>query len=224
MAADVAADVEAYEPPACEHRVYIVDDDDSFRTSLVRLLGIVGLFPVPCRSVGDYLLTERPDCPSCIVLDLWMPGPSGLDLLAFLATQKHAAPPVIFVTAFNDIPATVRAMKAGAMDSLTKPLDTPRLLQSVREALARDIERRAARRELEQLQSRYFELSPCERDVYLGVVNGKLNKQLSLKLGLCERSIKLHRSNVMRKMQVSSLAGLVKTAKLLDVLGDAPEL
>jgi FixJ family two-component response regulator len=175
---------------------------------------------VPCRSVGDYLLAEHPDCPSCIVLDMLMPGPSGLELLASLANQKNS-PPVIFVTAFNDIPATVQAMKAGAMDSLTKPLNMERLQQSLRDAIARDARRRADRRELEQLQSRYSELTACERDIYIGVVHGKLNKQMALKLGICERSIKSHRSNVMRKMRVSSVAGLVKTAKLLEMLSGA---
>jgi len=209
--------MEPYEPLIGEHRVYIVDDDDSFRASLARLLSTAGMSPVACRSVGDYLLVEHPDCPSCIVLDMLMPGPSGLELLASLAHQKDA-PPVIFVTAFNDIPATVQAMKAGAMDSLTKPLDMQRLLQSLQDAIARDARNRTARRELEQLQSRYSELTPCERDIYIGVVHGKLNKQMALKLGICERSIKSHRSNVMRKMRVSSVAGLVKTAKLLDVL------
>nr|WP_298723273.1 response regulator [uncultured Steroidobacter sp.] len=209
--------MERYEPLIGEHRVYIVDDDDSFRASLTRLLSTAGMSPIPCRSVGDYLLVEHPDCPSCIVLDMLMPGPSGLELLASLAHQRDA-PPVIFVTAFNDIPATVQAMKAGAMDSLTKPLDMERLLQSLQDAIARDARNRAARRELEQVQSRYSELTPCERDIYIGVVHGKLNKQMALKLGICERSIKSHRSNVMRKMRVSSVAGLVKTAKLLDVL------
>jgi FixJ family two-component response regulator len=214
--------MELYEPPACEHRIYIVDDDDSFRGSLTRLLSTAGMSPVPCRSVGDYLLVDHPDCPSCIVLDMLMPGPSGLELLASLANQRHA-PPVIFVTAFNDIPATVQAMKAGAMDSLTKPLDMERLLQSLRDAISRDARRRAERRELEQLQSRYSELTPCERDIYIGVVHGKLNKQMALKLGICERSIKSHRSNVMRKMRVSSVAGLVKTAKQLEMLSGISE-
>lgn len=214
--------MELYDSLTSDHRIYIVDDDDSFRASLARLLSTAGMFPVPCRSVGDYLLAEHPDCPSCIVLDMLMPGPSGLELLASLALQRNA-PPVIFVTAFNDIPATVKAMKAGAIDSLSKPLDTKRLLHSLRDAIARDARRRVERRELEQLQSRYSELTPCERDIYIGVVHGKLNKQMALKLGICERSIKSHRSSVMRKMRVSSVAGLVKTAKILDVLSEAPE-
>jgi FixJ family two-component response regulator len=209
--------MELHEPPAYEHRVYIVDDDDSFRSSLTRLLSTAGLRPVPCRSVGDYLLADHPDCPSCIVLDMLMPGPSGLELLASLANQKNS-PPVIFVTAYNDVPATVQAMKAGAMDSLSKPLDMERLQQSLHDAITRDARKRADRRELEQLQSRYSELTACERDIYIGVVHGKLNKQMALKLGICERSIKSHRSNVMRKMRVSSVAGLVKTAKLLEML------
>lgn len=201
----------------CEHRVYIVDDDDDFRGSLERLLSVVGLQPVPCRCVGEYLLIDHPDCASCIVLDMLMPGPSGLELLRALG-QQQCAPPVILVTAFNDVPTTVQAMKAGAIDSLSKPLDSTRLLRSVRTALSVHIARRTAEHELEQLRARYSQLTPCERDIYVGVVNGKLNKQLALKLGICERSIKSHRSRVMRKMHVSSLAGLVKTAKMLDVL------
>lgn len=208
--------------PDCEHRVYVVDDDDSFRGNLVGLLGAVGLSAIACRSVGDYLVTEHPDCPSCIVLDMAMPGPSGQELLASLAMQKNYAPPVIFVTACNDIPATVQAMKAGAMDLLTKPLDTSRLLRSLRGAIACDLKRRAALQQLEQLRSSFLELTPCERDIYIGVVHGKRNKQLAREIGLCERSIKSHRANVMRKMKVASVAGLVKTAKLLDLLSRTP--
>lgn len=207
-----------FEPSlSSKHRIYIVDDDDSFRISLARLLSVSGLSPVSCRCVGEYLLTDRPDCPSCIILDMFMPGPSGLELLCSLAHQQ-TSPPVILVTAFNDVAVTVQAMKAGAIDSLSKPLNVQRLLASVHAAICMDVERRAARSELEQLRNRYSELTPCERDIYAGVVNGKLNKQLALKLGICERSIKSHRSRVMRKMHVSSLAGLVKTAKMLDVL------
>jgi FixJ family two-component response regulator len=210
-------------PLEYEHRVYVVDDDDSFRGSLVGLLGNVGLSAIACRSVVDYLRAEHPDCPSCILLDMNLPGPSSQELLESLCTQKNHAPPVIFVTAQNDIPATVQAMKAGAMDLLTKPLDMSRLLRSLQGAIARDVATREARQQLEQLRSSYLALTPCERHIYLGVVHGKRNKQLAREIGLCERSIKSHRSNVMRKMQVTSVAGLVKTAKLLDLLSRTPE-
>jgi FixJ family two-component response regulator len=145
-----------------------------------------------------------------------MPGPSGLELLDSLATQADS-PPVIFVTAYSDVPATVHAMKAGATDFLTKPIDSERLMRAIRAALSLDANRRAARSEMQELQERYVQLTDCERDVFVGVVNGKLNKQLAVTLGICERSIKSYRSRVMRKMHVSSLAALVRTAKLLDV-------
>jgi FixJ family two-component response regulator len=202
--------------PLGDHRVYIVDDDDSFRTSLTRLLEVYGLSTVACRCVGEYLITDRPDCASCIVLDVFMPGPSGLQLIDALAKQD-SAPPVVFVTACGDVPATVQAMKAGAVDFLTKPLDMGQLLRSVRRAIALDAARRASRHEKQQVHDCYIQLTPFERDVFVGVVSGKLNKQLAVRLGICERSIKSYRSRVMQKMQVSSLAGLVRTAKVLDL-------
>jgi FixJ family two-component response regulator len=162
------------------------------------------------------LIADRPDCASCIVLDMFMPGASGLQLLDALAKQD-SAPPVIFVTACGDVPATVQAMKAGAVDFLTKPLDVEQLMRSVRRAIGMDAARRAARHERQQIQDCYIQLTPFERDVFAGVVSGKLNKQLAVRLGICERSIKSYRSRVMQKMRVSSLAGLVRTAKVLDL-------
>jgi FixJ family two-component response regulator len=210
---DLQTELTAYIP--AEHRVFIVDDDDSFRTSLVRLLQCSNVVATGYRCAGEYLLAQLPDCPSCIVLDMCMPGPSGLELLDALAARQ-CSPPVIFVTAFGDVPATVHAIKAGAIDFLTKPVKAERLLGSIRTALALDAKRRAARNEVQEVRDRYLQLTACERDVFLGVVNGKLNKQLAVSLGICERSIKYYRSRVMRKMRVASLAGLVRTAKLLD--------
>jgi FixJ family two-component response regulator len=198
------------------HRVYIVDDDDSFRSSVLRLLAVSGLNGVGYRCAGEYLLARHDDCPTCLVLDMCMPGPSGLDLLDALAL-RDSAPPVILVTAFSDIPATVHAMKSGAVDFLAKPVDKEHLLRSVHNALDLDARRRAIRQETQLVHERYVRLTACERDVFTGVVNGKLNKQLAATLGICERSIKSYRSRVMRKMQASSLAGLVRTAKLLGV-------
>jgi FixJ family two-component response regulator len=211
---DIPADMRCDIPR--NHRVHVVDDDDSFRNSVVRLLQYSGISAVGYRCAGEYLLGEHPDCPSCVVLDMCMPGPSGLELLDSFAARPNSSP-VIFVTAFSDVPATVHAIKAGAVDFLTKPVDSARLLQSIRAALALDSERRVARREMQQLQERFVQLTECERNVFVGVVNGKLNKQLAVTLGICERSIKSYRSRVMRKMSVSSLAALVRTAKLLGV-------
>jgi FixJ family two-component response regulator len=210
---DIRTEPAAYIPE--DHRVFIIDDDDSFRTSLLRLLQCSDVVATGYRCAGEYLLAQLPDCPSCIVLDMCMPGPSGLELLDALASRQ-CSPPVIFVTAFGDVPATVHAIKAGAIDFLTKPVKAERLLGSIRIALALDANRRAARNEVQEVRDRYLQLTACERDVFLGVVNGRLNKQLAVSLGICERSIKYYRSRVMRKMRVASLAGLVRTAKLLD--------
>lgn len=197
-------------------RVHIVDDDDSFRTSLIRLLSVSGLPSVGYRCAGEYLLAPPADELSCLILDMCMPGPSGLELLDALS-QRESAPPVILVTAFSDIPATVRAMKSGAIDFLVKPVDIQHLLRSIRLALAVDAKRKANRLEVQRVRDRYVQLTSCERDVFTGVVSGKLNKQLAATLGICERSIKSYRSRVMQKMEASSLAGLVRTAKLLGV-------
>jgi FixJ family two-component response regulator len=198
------------------HQIYIVDDDDGFRCSIVRLLHWSGLTVTGYRCAGEYLLGNHPECPTCVVLDIQMPGPSGLELLDSLATRPNS-PPAILVTAFGDVPATVRAIKSGAIDFLTKPVDSERLIRAIRAALLLDAHRRAARTEVQQLRERFGQLSPCERDVFVGVVNGKLNKQLAGTLGICERSIKSYRSRVMRKMNAASLAELVRTAKLLDL-------
>jgi FixJ family two-component response regulator len=204
-----------------DHRVYIVDDDDGFRNSIVRLLQCCGVAAVGYRCAGEYLLGNHPDCASCIVLDMCMPGPSGLELFDSLATRANS-PPVIFVTAFSDVPATVHAIKAGAIDFLTKPVDSKRLLRATRAALALDAHRRSARSEVQQLRERFAQLTECERDVFIGVVNGKLNKQLAVTLNICERSVKTYRSRVMHKMCVSSLAALVRSANVLNIAACSP--
>ena len=197
-------------------RVYIVDDDDSFRTSLARVLRTAGFASTGYRSAGEYLLSEPVDAPSCIVLDLCMPGPSGLELLDALALRE-SSPPVILVTAYGDVPASVHAIKSGAVDFLTKPVTSVRLLEAVRNALAIDKERRAARHEVRELRDRYTTLIPIERAVFNGVVNGRLNKQMAGDLDTCERTVKAYRARVMSKLQVRSLADLVRAAKVLGV-------
>ena len=203
-------------------RVYIVDDDDGFRTSLARVLRAAGLASTGYRSAGEYLLAERVDGPSCIVLDLCMPGPSGLELLDALS-QRESSPPVILVTAYGDVPASVHAIKSGAVDFLTKPVTAVRLLEAVHTALAIDRERRAARHEVRELRDRYTTLISIERAVFNGVVNGRLNKQMAADLDTCERTVKAYRARVMSKLQVRSLADLVRAAKMLGVTGDSSD-
>jgi len=180
------------------------------------LLGCVGVAVTGYRCAGEYLLAKHTHDANCIILDMCMPGPSGLELLDALAARP-SAPPVIFITGFGDVPTSVHALKSGAVDFLTKPVAKERLFTSLHKALSLDAERRATREELEMLRERYVQLTTYERDVFAGIVNGKLNKQLAVTLGICERSIKSYRSRVMRKMRVSSLAGLVRTAKMLGV-------
>ncbi|HVF17311.1 MAG TPA: response regulator [Steroidobacteraceae bacterium] len=199
-----------------EHRVCIVDDDDGYRLSIHRLLQACGFRPESYRCAGEYLLAEHRDVPSCILLDMCMPGPTGLELFSALAA-RGTAPPVIFVTASNDVTATVHAMKSGAVGFLTKPVERERLVETVHHAVALDVSRRAARDEVEQLRDRYLRLSECERIVFAGVISGKLNKQLAVTLGICERSIKSYRARVLQKLGVSSIADLVRTAKRLDL-------
>jgi FixJ family two-component response regulator len=195
-------------------QVAVIDDDDSFRKAVIRLLQVSGRHVVGYSCAGEYLLENQSDW-SCIVLDMCMPGPSGLQLLDALA-QNPISPPVIFVTGYADIPMTVRAIKSGAIDFITKPISRERLLQAVDRAFVLSEQRRRAWQEVENLRASYNQLSPCEREVFAGVVIGKLNKQLAGTLGVCERSIKSSRARVMRKMSAPSFADLVKIARVLD--------
>jgi FixJ family two-component response regulator len=195
--------------------VHVVDDDDSVRTAVVRLLQAAGYEARGYASAGEFLLgrSDR-NAPGCAVLDVRMPGPSGLDLQEALA-RLEAPLPIVFLTGHGDIPMSVRAMKAGAVDFLTKPVSREALLGAVRTALARDAETRAARARVHALRARYERLTPREREVFTGVVAGKLNKQIAADLGTAERTIKAHRAQVMEKMQVASVAELVHIADQL---------
>ena len=197
-------------------RVHVVDDDDSFRTGLTRVLKASGLRAVGYRCAGEFLLADAEDEPGCIVLDVCMPGPTGLDLLDKLATDDSSLP-VILVSACSDVPTSVHAMKSGAIDFLVKPIRTEVLLHSVHKALQQDAERRATRQEVERLCERYNSLTSRERAVFAGIVTGKLNKQLAVELGTCERTIKTQRARMMRKLQTSSLAELVRAAALMGI-------
>jgi FixJ family two-component response regulator len=196
------------------YKVCIVDDDDGFRNGLVRALAASGLSAVGYRCAGEYLLAAPTRIHACMVLDMWMPGPSGMELLHALSTREMS-PPVIFVTACTEVPASVQAMKYGAVDFLLKPIILSDLLRSVSNAIALDACRRAARDELHKIQARYATLDEQERKVFAGVVAGKLNKQLAGSLDTCERTVKTYRATMMKKMEAASLVDLVRAARQL---------
>ena len=202
--------------------VHLIDDDDSFRTAIARVLQLAGYAVREYQSAGDFLLeaTARRG-PGCILLDLRMPGPSGLELHEALAEVDDALP-VIFVSGHGDVDTSVRAMKAGAVDFLTKPVDRDRLLATVASAIARDAKRRTQSDRRRALEARYDRLLPREREVMRHIVMGKLNKQIAAALGIAERTVKAHRAQVMEKMQASSLAELVLLAAQLPTDGDTP--
>jgi FixJ family two-component response regulator len=191
--------------------VYIVDDDDSLRKALTRLLRAAGYEVRAYASVGDFAISDRDNRRGCVLLDVRMPGPSGLDLQEALAKEEEPLP-VIFLTAYGDVPTSVRAMRAGAVDFLTKPVKREVLLSAVRAALARDVRLHTSREELRELRMRFAKLTPREREVFDSVVAGRLNKQTAAHLDISERTVKVHRAQVMTKMRVTSLAELVHLA------------
>ena len=199
--------------------VHVVDDDASWRKSVARLLSTVGYRVVQYESAGQFLETAELDAPGCILLDMRMPEITGLELQQRLAGMQHALP-TVFVSGHGDIPTSVLAMKAGAENFLTKPVDTELLLRVVQEAITRDREARAIRGHLDVLRSRVHGLTPTERKVFALVVRGNLNKQIADELGSTERTIKWHRHNLMEKLQVQSLAELVSLAERLGLLGE----
>ena len=191
--------------------VFVVDDDASLRHALTNLLRSVGLRVETFGSAREFLAGPRPDAPGCLVLDVRLPGVSGLDLQRELAAAQIDLP-IIFITGYGDIPMTVRAMKAGAVEFLTKPFRDQDLLDAMQQALERDRVAWHRRAALAAVRQRYDRLTPREREVMRLVVAGWLNKQIAAELGTSEIMVKVHRGQVMRKMQAASVADLVRMA------------
>jgi FixJ family two-component response regulator len=204
------------EQPEAQSIVFVVDDDASLRDALRSLLRSVGLRVEVFGSAADFLKGRLPDAVSCLVLDLRLPGVSGLDFQAELA-KAGIHIPIIFITGHGDIPMTVRAMKAGAVEFLTKPFREQDLLDAVQIALERDRSRRANDMAVEDLRTRFESLTPREQEVIGLVTAGLMNKQIAAEIGVSEITVKVHRGNVMKKMGARSLADLVRMADALGI-------
>jgi FixJ family two-component response regulator len=196
--------------------VFVVDDDAPVRRALKRLIGSVGYQVELFGSAQEFLAARRPDVPSCLVLDIRLPGISGLDFQRHLA-EANIRIPIIFITGHGDIPMTVRAMKAGAVEFLPKPFRDQDLLDAIHLALERDRTRRQEDAEIATLRQRLESLTPREREVLPRVVSGWLNKQIAAEIGTSETTVKVHRSQLMRKMRASSLAELVRMAERIGI-------
>ena len=201
-----------------ESIVFIVDYDDALRTAVGRLVRSIGLNVVLLASAREFLAQKLPAVPCCLVLDVRLPGLGGLDFQAELA-RANVRLPIIFLTAYGDIPMTVKAMKAGAVEFLSKPFRDQDLIDAIQLALERDRQRREAESVVSALRSRYQTLSPREQEVMAHVTSGLLNKQIAHEIGISENTVKLHRGHVIEKMGAKSLAELVRMADALGVHG-----
>ncbi|GLQ57077.1 response regulator transcription factor [Devosia nitrariae] len=195
--------------------VFIVDDDERIREALGELLASHGIDAVTFGSAGDYIRADKPDIPSCLILDVELPDINGLDLQRQIAAGDH--PPIVFITGHGDIPSSVRAIKHGAVDFLAKPFSDADLMAAIDAAIGEDRRKRAERADLGKLRQRYLELTPREREVLPLVVSGLLNKQAAAELGISEVTLQIHRRNVMHKMAAASLADLVRMAERLEI-------
>lgn len=194
--------------------VYVIDDDDSFRRSMTRMLTAAGFIASGYSCAGEFLQSYARIGSACVLLDISMPGTSGIDMLKALV-KRECAPPVIFVTARDDVMTTIDVMKGGAFSYLLKPVQPDTLLRVVRAALRADERRRALQEDLSNVQARFAMLNSTERAIFHGIVNNRLNKQLATELGVCERTIKAQRSRMLSKLNVQTVPQLVRIARLL---------
>lgn len=195
--------------------VFVVDDDNRVREALSRLISSVGLAVATFGSAAEFMESEKPDAPACLVLDLQLPGTTGLELQQQLVSGD--APPIVFITGHGDVPSTVRAMKAGAIEFLSKPFDQEELLRAIDTAIHLDRVARRKRSELAELQKHYSLLTPREREVLTFIAAGFANKQAAGDLGIAENTIGVHRGQIMRKMGARSLPELVRMADTLGI-------
>ena len=208
--------------PDADPTVLVIDDDPDLRASVGRLLRSFGLGVQLFASISDFLKSEPPDGPTCLILDVRLPGESGLDLQRELAAANRELP-IVFITGHGDIPMSVQAMKGGAIEFLTKPFRDQELLDAIRLGLSRDRVRRENEKALDALRERFASLSPREREIMIQVARGRLNKQIAGDIGIAEATVKVHRSRLMHKMKARSLPELSRMADKLTLLPEEPQ-
>jgi FixJ family two-component response regulator len=208
--------------PDANSTVLVIDDDPNLRASVGRLLRSLGLDAQLFASISDFLKSDPPDGPTCLVLDVRLPGQSGLDLQRELAAANRELP-IIFITGHGDIPMSVQAMKGGAIEFLTKPFRDQELLDAIQFGLSRDRARRENEKALAALRERFESLSPREREIMIQVAHGRLSKQIAGDIGIAEATVKVHRSRLMHKMKARSLPELSRMADKLKLVSEEPQ-